>query len=166
MATVGAVVGKVVTEASRPTTDRPAPTLKIADTSGTAAVMNEPNMNNSSTRAQARPMTSDSVSLVCWPISPAPPPYCTSRPALRAGATALLSSFRYEVVRPAGLSVQDMLEYAMVPFFETAPESGDANGLTALITCGSLATLLVAWFTAVSCCVTVPWEAWNTIWPP
>ncbi len=110
MATVGAVVGKVITEASSPTTDRPAPTLKIADTSGTAAVMNEPNMNSSNSRAQARPMTSDTVSLVCWPISPAPPPYSTARPALRAGETALLSLFRYDVVRPAGLSFQDTLE--------------------------------------------------------
>jgi hypothetical protein len=54
VATVGAVVGKVVTEASSPTTDRPAPTLKIADTSGMAAVMNEPNMKSSRSRAQAR----------------------------------------------------------------------------------------------------------------
>jgi len=36
----------------------------------------------------------------------------------------------------------------MVPSLDTAPELGDANGLTALITSGSLATLLVAWFTA------------------
>ena len=31
-----------------------------------------------------------------------------------------------------------------MPFFETMAEFGDANGLTALITLGSLATLLVA----------------------
>ena len=74
MATVGATVGNVVAAASSPTTDSPAPTLKIAETSGTAAVMNDPNMNNSSNRAQARPMTSDVMSLVCWPICPAPPP--------------------------------------------------------------------------------------------
>ncbi len=44
----------------------------------------------------------------------------------------------------------------MVPFFDTAPVPGDANGLAALITCGSLATLPVAWFTADCCCATVP----------
>ena len=36
----------------------------------------------------------------------------------------------------------------MVPSLETAPVDPEANGLTALITCGSLATLAVAWFTA------------------
>ena len=110
MATVGATLGNVVIAASSPTTDKPAPTLKIADTSGTIAVMNEPNMNNSSSRAQARPMSSDVVSSVCWPISPAPPPYATSRPAFRAGLTALFSLSRYELVRPAGLSLQVTLE--------------------------------------------------------
>ena len=51
-------------------------------------------MISSSTSAQASPITSDFVSLVFWPISPAPAPYATCRPALVAGATALLSWFR------------------------------------------------------------------------
>jgi hypothetical protein len=59
VAIVGAVVGKVNAAASRPTSDRPAPTLKIAETSGIAAAMTEPNMNSSSTSAHDRPMTSD-----------------------------------------------------------------------------------------------------------
>ena len=53
-----------------------------------------------------------------------------------------------------------------MPSFDTAPVAVDANGLVALITCGSPATLLVAWFTADCCCATVPCWAWNTIWPP
>ncbi len=44
---VGAVVGNVIAAASRPSRDRPAPTLKIADTSGIAAAISEPNMNSS-----------------------------------------------------------------------------------------------------------------------
>ena len=52
-----------------------------------------------------------------------------------------------------------------MPSLDTAPELGDANGLTALITSGSLATLLVAWFTADWLSETLPVLAWNTIWP-
>ena len=54
----------------------------------------------------------------------------------------------------------------MVPSLDTAPVFPDANGLTALITSGSLATLLTDWFTACCCAVTVPLLAWNTISPP
>ena len=91
---VGAVVGKVITAASRPTSARPAPTLKIADSSGIAAVITEPNISRSSISAQTRPMISDFRSWVTWPICPAPPPYSTCRPADRAGATALSSLLR------------------------------------------------------------------------
>ena len=88
---VGAVVGNVITRASSPSSASPDSTLKIADTSGIAAAMSEPNMISSRTSAQASPMTSDVRSLVCCPICPAPAPYSTCRPALVAGATALLS---------------------------------------------------------------------------
>jgi hypothetical protein len=91
---VGAVVGKVVAEASSPSSASPAPTLKIADSSGIAAAIREPNMNSSRTRAQVRPMISDFRSWVTWPIWPAPPPYSTCRPADLAGATAWLSRSR------------------------------------------------------------------------
>jgi hypothetical protein len=53
-----------------------------------------------------------------------------------------------------------------VPFLDTAPVLDEANGLTALITSGSLDTLLTAWLTADCCAVTVPVAAWNTICPP
>ena len=53
----------------------------------------------------------------------------------------------------------------MVPSLDTAPVFDDANGLTALITSGSLATLAVAWFTSAWLADTVPVFAWNTIWP-
>ena len=56
---VGAVVGKVMAEARTPSSDRPASTLKIAVTSGMAAATSEPNMNSSSSSAQASPITSD-----------------------------------------------------------------------------------------------------------
>ena len=46
-------------EASSPTRDSPASTLKIAETSGMAAAMTEPNMNSSRTSAHTSPMTSD-----------------------------------------------------------------------------------------------------------
>ena len=39
-------------------------------------------------------MISDLVSLVFWPISPAPAPYATCRPAFVAGSTALFSLSR------------------------------------------------------------------------
>ena len=94
MAIVGAVVGNVTAAASSPSSESPATTLKIADSSGIAAVISEPNMSSSSTSAQDRPMISDFRSSVCCPISPAPAPYSTCRPALVAGATALLSLSR------------------------------------------------------------------------
>ena len=59
VATVGPVVGMVTTAAIRPTIARPDPTLKIADTSGTAAVMSDANINSSRTSAAARPISSD-----------------------------------------------------------------------------------------------------------
>ena len=88
---VGAVVGNVITRVSSASSASPDSTLKIADTRGIAAATSEPNMISSSTSAQVRPMTSDVRSLVCCPIWPAPAPYSTCRPALVAGATALLS---------------------------------------------------------------------------
>ena len=75
---VGAVVGNVTTRASSASSASPESTLKIADTSGIAAAMSEPNMISSSTSAHARPMTSDVRSLVCCPIWPAP---ARTRPA-------------------------------------------------------------------------------------
>ena len=39
----------------------------------------------------------------------------------------------------------------MVPSLDTVPVSDEANGLTALMTCGSLATLVTAWLTADWC---------------
>ena len=68
---VGAVVGNVIADASRPSSDRPAPTLNKADTSGIAAAISDPNMNSSSASAQISPMSSEVVSLVCWPMLPA-----------------------------------------------------------------------------------------------
>ena len=53
-----------------------------------------------------------------------------------------------------------------MPSAETVPEFADANGLTALMTCGSLDTLVTDWLTALCCDVTVPLLAWNTICPP
>ena len=88
---VGAVVGNVTTRARSPSSASPASTLKIADTSGIAAAISEPNMNSSRTRARASPMTSDDRSPVLCPISPAPAPYSTCKPALVAGEVALLS---------------------------------------------------------------------------
>ena len=77
-----------------PSSARPVSTLKIAATSGMPAAISEPNMISSSTSAHASPMTSDVRSWVCCPIWPAPAPYSTCRPALVAGATALLSLSR------------------------------------------------------------------------
>ena len=91
VAIVGAVVGKVRTEVSRPSRDRPAPTLKTADTSGIAAAMSEPNMNSSRRRPHPRPISSDVVSLCVAPMLAAAAPYSTSSPAVRAGPTAALS---------------------------------------------------------------------------
>ena len=68
---VGAVVGNVIADARIPSRDRPAPTLNSADTSGIAAAISEPNMNSSSASAQIRPISSEVVSLVCWPMLPA-----------------------------------------------------------------------------------------------
>ena len=53
-----------------------------------------------------------------------------------------------------------------MPSLDTAPVSDEANGLTALITSGSLDTLLTDWLTADCCAETVPLRAWNTISPP
>ena len=94
MATVGAVIGKVITAASRPTSDSPAPTLNRADTSGMAAAMNEPNMASSNSSAKLSPMISERRSSLVWPMLPALPPYSTCRPACRAGATAVFSRLR------------------------------------------------------------------------
>ena len=91
---VGAVVGNVTSRAISPSSASPDRTLKIAASSGMPAAISEPNMISSSTSAQDRPMTSDVRSWVCWPISPAPAPYSTCRPALVAGATASLSLSR------------------------------------------------------------------------
>ena len=71
---VGPVVGTVTTLASSASSASPASTLKMADTSGIAAATSDQNMISRSTSAQASPMTSDLVSLVFWPISPAPAP--------------------------------------------------------------------------------------------
>jgi hypothetical protein len=91
VAIVGAVVGNVIACASSPSSARPLSTLKIADTSGIAAAISEPNISNSSTRASARPMASDFTSFELEPICPAPAPYSTWSPALVAGETAALS---------------------------------------------------------------------------
>ena len=53
-----------------------------------------------------------------------------------------------------------------MPSLDTVPEFAEANGLTALMTCGSLDTLVTDWLTAACCAVTVPLVAWNTICPP
>ena len=74
---VGAVVGNVTTLASSASSASPDSTLKMAATSGIAAAISDQNMISSSTSAQASPMASDLVSLVVWPISPAPAPYAT-----------------------------------------------------------------------------------------
>ncbi len=107
VATVGAVVGKVVAAASSPTNDRPASTLSRADRSGMAAAAIEANMNSSSTSAQVRPMISELLSLVAWPIWPAPAPYSTCSPAARAGLTAVSSSLRYALSSVAGTTFHD-----------------------------------------------------------
>ena len=91
---VGPVVGTVTTLASSASSASPASTLKMAETSGIAAAISDQNMISSSTSAQASPMTSDLMSLVFWPISPAPAPYATCRPAFVAGSTALFSLSR------------------------------------------------------------------------
>ena len=49
---------------------------------------------------------------------------------------------------------------------DTRPELADANGLTALMTSGSLDTLVTDWLTADCWSATVPLVAWNTICPP
>ena len=91
---VGPVVGNVTTLASSASSASPASTLKMAETSGIAAAISDQNMISNSTSAQASPMTSDLMSLCFCPISPAPAPYSTCRPALVAGATAVLSLSR------------------------------------------------------------------------
>ena len=53
-----------------------------------------------------------------------------------------------------------------MPSLDTAPVLDEANGLTALMTSGSLDTLVTDWLTADCCAVTVPLLAWNTICPP
>ena len=53
----------------------------------------------------------------------------------------------------------------MVPDFDTVPAPAEENGLTALMTCGSLATLATDWLTAAWSAETAPFRAWNTIWP-
>ena len=68
------MVGNVISRASRPSSASPDSTLKIADSSGIAAATSDPNMASSSTSAQPSPIASDLMSLVCCPISPAPPP--------------------------------------------------------------------------------------------
>ena len=91
---VGAVVGNVIAEDSTPSSDSPDSTLKMADTSGIAAAISDPNMNSSSNSAHVSPITSDFRSWLTLPICPAPAPYSTCRPALLAGATAWLSLSR------------------------------------------------------------------------
>ncbi len=54
----------------------------------------------------------------------------------------------------------------MVPSLDTRLLFEEANGLVALITCGSLDTLVVAWSIWLVSPVSVPCLAWNTIWPP
>ena len=53
-----------------------------------------------------------------------------------------------------------------MPSLDTAPVLDEANGLTALMTSGSLETLLTDWLTADCCAETVPLLAWKTICPP
>ena len=53
-----------------------------------------------------------------------------------------------------------------MPSLETWPDFDDANGLVALMTCGSFETFVVAWLIAPWSAVTVPCLAWKTIWPP
>ena len=66
----------------------------------------------------------------------------------------------------SGFTFQATLAYAIVPSLDTAPELDEANGLTALVTSGSLDTLVTAWLTADCCAETVPLLAWKTICPP
>ena len=66
----------------------------------------------------------------------------------------------------SGFTFQATLAYAIVPSLDTAVEPDEENGLTALVTSGSLDTLVVAWLTADSWAETVPLRAWNTICPP
>jgi hypothetical protein len=66
----------------------------------------------------------------------------------------------------SGFTLQLTVAYAIVPFADTAPVLADANGLTALMTSGSLDTLVADWLTADCCALTVPVLAWNTICPP
>ena len=155
----------MTTRASSPSSASPASTLKIADTSGIAAAISEANMISSSASAKDRPMTSDVRSFVFCPICPAPPPYATCRPALVAGATALLSLSRYEVPSESGFTFQETVAYAIAPSSDTAEEPDEENGLTALITPGNLDTLLTDWLTADCCDETVPFVAWKTICP-
>ena len=65
-----------------------------------------------------------------------------------------------------GFTFQPTLAYAIVPSLDTAPVLDEANGLTALMTSGSLETLLTDWLTADSCAETCPLLAWKTICPP
>ena len=91
---VGAVVGNVTTAASSPSSASPASTEKTADTSGIAAATSEPNMASSSNSAQRQ---ADDLRLHVLGLLadlPAPAPYSTCRPALVAGATAVLSLSR------------------------------------------------------------------------
>ena len=53
-----------------------------------------------------------------------------------------------------------------MPSLDTAPVSEEANGLTALMTSGSLETLVTDWLTADCWSATVPLAAWKTICPP
>ena len=53
----------------------------------------------------------------------------------------------------------------MVPSLETAPEAFELNGLTALITSGSLLMLVTDWLIAAESDVSVPCREWKTIWP-
>jgi hypothetical protein len=66
----------------------------------------------------------------------------------------------------SGFTFQLTVAYAIVPSLDTAPLLAEANGLTALITSGSLDTLVTDWLTADSCAVTAPVLAWKTICPP
>ena len=64
------------------------------------------------------------------------------------------------------MTLQLTLAYAIVPSPETVPVLGEANGLTALMTSGSLEMLATDWLTAGCCAATVPLRAWKTTCPP
>ena len=103
----------------------------------------------------------------------------TLKPSAKvAGKTAAVAVADDEVVGPAyppvapaalrawEVETKHETPAAVEPDRRDAPEPDDENGLTALMTCGSLLTLLVAWLTALDCADTVPCAAWKTIWPP